>query len=651
MPTRLHHPASAPARAPTRAATGRARTRARAAAPARAPARADAPTAAAANGAGSAGGEAREVEWQLTSPDLGVVRRWLEQHTHLDDLSIEPLPPQQLHDTYLDSEDWRVLRAGFALRLRDKGGHVEATLKSIRSARSDVADRREITEALSGNRAKALAHATGPVGTRVRDVAGVKPLRTLFEVRTSRQRFAVRRRSPRADVGEIALDEARFSRGDGHRRPMLLTRVELEAASSDLAPIEQLAERLRAECGLSRATENKFAVGLRSASLDPPRDARPDREEPEPAAVKMDAATRASDFTAEVLQRLLHEWQANEPAARLGEGPEALHKLRVAGRRMDTILSLFGSYLPAGLAKSRPTIKALVSTLGDVRDVDIRLQAVSTFRDSLAEGDRPPLAPLLRHLESERARARAAMLRALDAKLTRHWLDTLPDQLTRALTPAASASARNAIALTVVPDLIRKRYRRLRACARRLTPESPVEDFHKVRIRAKKLRYVIEAIAPTYAKPAQRMIATLQKLQSRLGTQHDADVLAQYLAQLASDPPADFTAATLFTMGRMAQLNAAQAARLGRKSGKPWRNVRRKGWKALRSRMLKLRDDARKRGRKTGAAHHRADGKARLIGAGRNGRIPAAGGNGKINGNGKIAGGAGIWASPHASWH
>src|SRR5487761_152022 len=134
------------------------------------------------NGPGSAAGDAREVEWQLTVPDLGAVRRWLEQHARLDDLSIAPLPAQQLHDTYLDTEDWRILRAGFALRVRAKGGHSEATLKSLRSERDDVADRREITEPLAGSRAKGLARANGAVGTRVRDVAGVKPLRTLFEV-------------------------------------------------------------------------------------------------------------------------------------------------------------------------------------------------------------------------------------------------------------------------------------------------------------------------------------------------------------------------------------------------------------------------------------------------------------------------------------
>jgi triphosphatase len=550
---------------------------------------------ASASGAGTAGGEAREIEWQLAAPDLDAVQRWLDGHPDVERLSIEPLPAQELHDTYLDTEDWRVFRAGFALRLRQKDGQVEATLKGLHSARADVADRREISEPLPEGGAKALAQATGPVGSRVRDVAGVKALRTLFEVRNSRQRFAVRSRDPAAAVGEIALDEARFSRGDGHRRPLLLTRVELEAAGSDPAPLERLAQRLRAECGLHPATENKFAVGLRSASLQPPPlAARAAAPGPEPA---IDAATRADEFAARALGRLLDEWRAHEPVARLGETPEALHALRVIGRRMDTVLSLFDAHLPTAVAKGRPRLKSLLDALGAVRDVDIRLEAAVSFRSSLPQDHRQALDPLLRHLESERAAARAAILRALDARPARHWLDSLPGQLERPALAAKAGSSRNTTALAALPDLIRGRYRRVRRSVRRLTPDSSLGDYHEVRVRTKKLRYALEIVAPTCAEAADDMLAALHKLQNRLGAQHDAGAIAEYLTQLARHPPPGFGPQTLFTMGRMAELSARRAARLGGRIGKPWRKVSGRRWKALRSRMEALGEDAAGRSR------------------------------------------------------
>lgn len=538
----------------------------------------------------------REVEWQLAAPDLGVVRRWLGRHSILDGLAIERLSTQQLHDTYLDTPDWRIFRAGFALRLRAKQGKAEATLKGLRSARKDVADRRELTEPLPDGGIKALALASGPVGSRVRDVAGVEPLRTLFHVRTSRQRFAVRSRDPSQEVGEIALDETRFSR-NGHRRATRLTRVELESAGPDHSPLEQLANRLCAECGLEPAKENKFATGLRSMALEPPQVRDPDEKTvfaPQP----MNTSARAGDFAAAALRRLLLEWRAHEPGARLGERPEALHALRVTGRRMNTVLSLFRAYLPATFEKSRPKLKKLIDALGTVRDVDIRIEVVSTFLESLPEEDRGALDPLMRRLEAERSAARSGMLRALDTKAARQWLDTLPrqldtlsKQLARTMDNEASASPRNDTALMVVPDLIRARYRKLRKCAQQLVEDSSMSEFHEVRIRAKKLRYALEVVAPTYAKPADEMLSALHKLQSRLGTQHDSDVITQYLGRLAAAPPPDFTPQTLFLIGRLAELHSRGALRVSGKIGKSLRKVRGRRWKALRLRMKELREN------------------------------------------------------------
>jgi len=297
---------------------------------------------------------------------------------------------------------------------------------------------------------------------------------------------------------------------------------------------------------------------------------------------------------------------------------------------MDTVLSLFRDFLPGRVVRNRPRLKTLLDAVGDVRDADIRLETTATFRGNLAESERPALDPLLQHLSSERAQARTRMLRTLDAKPTREWLDTLADQLARAANPTESASARNAPALTVVPDLIRKRYRKLRKCTRKLTPRSSMKEFHKIRIRTKKLRYALEVVAPTYTKPTEQMLAALHKLQNKLGTQHDSNVVAKYLTQLAIHPPANFTAATLFAMGRMAELHMREAARLSRKVTKPWRKVRGRRWQALRSHMEKRREDAGEISDKETRVGHRAD-------------------DHKAAGNGKFGGAHGGCASPNGS--
>src|SRR3984957_19412876 len=143
----------------------------------------------------------REVEWQLASTDLGSVRRWLTDHGTIGGLVLEPRSTLQIVDTYLDTDDWRIHRAGFALRIRLESGKSEATLKSLRSTSTRVADRRELSEPLKDSESASIRRSLGPVGTRVHAMSGAHALLPLFEVRTARQRFAIHREDEAQQLG------------------------------------------------------------------------------------------------------------------------------------------------------------------------------------------------------------------------------------------------------------------------------------------------------------------------------------------------------------------------------------------------------------------------------------------------------------------
>src|SRR5713226_8693500 len=108
--------------------------------------------------------DGREVEWQLACTDLGSVRRWLTEHGTIDGLVLEPRSTLRIFDTYLDTDDWRIHRAGYALRIRSESGKSEATLKSLHSAGTELADRRELTETLESSRSESIRQSIGPVG-------------------------------------------------------------------------------------------------------------------------------------------------------------------------------------------------------------------------------------------------------------------------------------------------------------------------------------------------------------------------------------------------------------------------------------------------------------------------------------------------------
>jgi len=209
----------------------------------------------------------QEIEWQFDAPDLEPVESWLEEHPSASGLSVVPGATRELTDTYYDTEDWRFYRAGYALRVRREGKGAEATMKSLMPAEGALRRRREISEPLKGN-VKAPKGARGPVGERVRRLAGDRDLRPLFEARTRRRSFALHPERPsgkNAAIGEVALDETEIS---GYE----LSRVEVEMGSDaeHHHSVGEFVGGLRDALGLRPAEASKFETGLAAAGLSPP---------------------------------------------------------------------------------------------------------------------------------------------------------------------------------------------------------------------------------------------------------------------------------------------------------------------------------------------------------------------------------------------
>jgi len=515
------------------------------------------------------------VEWQLACTDLNSVRRWLSDHGTIDGLTLEPRATQQIFDTYLDTDDWRIHRAGFALRVRSGSGTTEATLKSLHSASAEVADREELTETLNGSDSEAIRELIGPVGTRVCAVSGARSLLPLFELRTSRQRFAVRKTDEARQLGEIALDETVISRPHGDPQASML-RVEVEALTELHEPLRSLVKTLRSNCALEAASDTKYSLGLKSVGLAPPA--------PEFAATTVDASMTIVEAAMANLRRYLAAWHLHEPGARLGDDPEELHDLRVAGRRLDAILRQFQSFLPPAYLGSRKTLKTVLSALGRARDLDVALGELQNFIRKLPKSDRVGVEPLKEHLLSERGRARAQMLSVLDST----WVQKNLQELTALLTaPGAASDASSAgLVLHASPGLIRRRFRKLRKRADLLGADSSTEEYHEVRGQVKKLRYALEAVAALYGKPAVEMVRALRRWQENLGLQQDAAVAVQRLNTLAKAQPKAIPAETLFLMGRLAENHLGAAMHARKRCATGYRKVRQK-WKRLRAKFEK----------------------------------------------------------------
>lgn len=517
--------------------------------------------------------DCREIEWQLASTDLAAVRRWLDQQETIAGLVIAPQSTLQIFDTYFDTHDWRIFRAGYALRVRSEEGRSEATLKSLHTNTGAKAERRELNETINTGAGEWNGQSDGAVGSRVQAVSGSLPLQPLFEVRTSRQRYAVHAPDEEQQLGEIALDETVISSPNG-RPQTSLQRVEIEARTAAHEPLQNLVDALCNNCSLEAAADNKYAQGLKSMGLAPAP--LPDFQ---PTAV--DSTMRVEEVALANLRRFLSTWHQHEPAARCGDDPEALHDLRVAGRRMDAILRQFEAFLPSAIVRIRPTVKKVMRALGQARDLDVALLELQEFNDTLSADDRAKLLPLQEHLNTERLAARRKMLAILDSSGVQKDFDQLRATLAH---PASLLEAHPVSSLVTLSELIRSRYKKVRKAADRLTADSSMDEYHAVRGRVKKLRYALETAAVLFGKPADEMVKALRRWQEKLGAQQDADVADRRLRALAMQPPRGLPSETLFLMGQLAAHYHDCAWKARKRHPRAYRKVQER-WKALKSKL------------------------------------------------------------------
>jgi CHAD domain-containing protein len=524
-----------------------------------------------------------EIEWQFDALDLRPVERWLAT---LPTLAIETgdggtitalaKPPRRLVDSYRDTDDWRIARAGFVVRTRRRGRHDEITLKDNRPAEgSGLRQRLEVTEVLPPSGLDALAE-DGPVGRRLRAIVGTRRLREVLQVRTRRRPFALRVGG--TDVAEVALDDTMIVVGNG-QRPMQLRRVEVEVQPDWLQALEPIVEQLRLTCGLQPARLSKFEAGLLALGEEIPGT-------PELGPTEISATSTMGDVAFAALRRQLAVLSAKEPGTRLGEDPEELHDMRVATRRLRAAFSLFEGVLPVRAQVFREELGWLARLLGAVRDLDVQLENLSAM--SFSEADlalvapehrgSDPLAELSALLERERAAARADMLQGLDSV---RW-----DRLAKGLTvmaqqgPARRSLAPREPAVIGLPALVLESHEKVTKAAKRAKRSGIVTDFHALRIRCKRLRYTLEFSSDVYEGRTSRFVRSLAVLQGELGEMQDAEVASLQLAALATGDTY-LPAATIFVMGGVAERHRRAVNRylkrlpddLPRTSGKAWREL------------------------------------------------------------------------------
>ncbi|WP_216214191.1 CHAD domain-containing protein [Amycolatopsis aidingensis] len=260
-----------------------------------------------------------------------------------------------------------------------------------------------------------------------------------------------------------------------------------------------------------------------------------------------------------------------EPGTRSGVDPEDLHQMRVALRRMRSVLKLSGQQLGPDAERVRGELGWLGGALGEVRDFDVLIEHLREVVRDFDEQDQPAAEELIGVFAGQRGRAKGKLTRALNSK---RYQQLLRDTAALATGSAGVPDGEQAKEVqlpkgTALVGSLRKPYRRFRKAVRALPADPPDDELHELRIHGKRLRYAAELARPAAgkkdAKRIKKLIGATKELQTVLGEHQDAVVAAERVRALVDT----HEGGVAFIAGRIVERELARRA----EARQSWRGI------------------------------------------------------------------------------
>ncbi|MBR0690654.1 CHAD domain-containing protein [Bradyrhizobium manausense] len=441
---------------------------------------------------------------------------------------------KHLRAVYYDTPKRALQRNGLNFRVRQSGSRFTQTVKT--ESGNDPLRRGE-WEASVPSMTPDVALALPFLPEKLRADLARRPLEAVFSTDIRRHQRIVD--LPSGSV-EIAFDQGHLTAGD---RSLQVSEIELELKAGNPSAIWELALRL-AEHGPARPSiRSKSARGFELASGVPPAVRKPRK-------LRLDPSSSLDETFAAILRACLHHLLQSIPAAEDGRDPEGIHQLRVALRRLRSALDLMRSVVSLNkLDLLRSEARWLALNLSPARDWDVfqqdTLRIVAQGCPSIAGFD------TLEHaVEQRRVASYDKVRQVLTDRRTSYFLiglggwieargwrsDVAPEHLGQLAEPATNFAQR---ILSAQHAKVLKRGRRFKSRS--------TEERHRVRLAAKKLRYVADFLLPLYGerKSAKRFSSKLAELQQQLGIYNDMATTASLLADIGPESGSSTAAAAI----------------------------------------------------------------------------------------------------------
>jgi CHAD domain-containing protein len=236
----------------------------------------------------------------------------------------------------------------------------------------------------------------------------------------------------------------------------------------------------------------------------------------------------------------------------LGGETKALHKARVASRRIREALPVVAaSAPPAKVKKLRRRLRELTRSLGPVRELDVELGMLENDEESDSV-TRHALAMIRREVAAKRHAVRHEFeknppvgdIKKLVRKLEKIGASTNGNvekvegrtgKKARAKV-SKKASKRDEAWRAILASRLLRRAKSLRAAIDAAGPLYASDRIHGVRISTKKLRYALEIAQEAGTPRAGELVKALKRHQERLGRLHDVQGLLKHVREAEASP-------------------------------------------------------------------------------------------------------------------
>ena len=478
-------------------------------------------------------------------------------------------------DQYLDTRGGALARAGYGARLRRVGRRTIVTVKSIARRQSGrgrgaLHDRLEL-EAGATRQLDPSRWPDSPARALIEVSAGGEALHTLFTIEQHRRERDLLRDG--GLVATLSLDAGvvkRFGRVLG-----TIDALEIESTAAHPAEARRALGAIAADIETvptlrpEERSKEELAHALVERALS---EAKPVRPPQKPGIAADDSLTQAGR---KVLRMHLLRMLAAEPGARLGEGTEGVHKMRVATRRMRAAWRVFDGAYPGKVARRYVAeLREVAQALGAVRDLDVQLDRLAAYREHLASDEaKAALEPLVSEWRGNRAAARRELLDRLAGAAYDHFINDYRDLV---VADAATAAVATEAPATRVRDVaagrIWRAYERLRAHDAAVA-FADVPQLHALRIDGKRFRYTLEFLREILPASVDPIVAEVTKLQDLIGLLNDAQIAAETTRAWLIDAASGLSAAEKRAAAAYLRSAERDVVRLTRTFPALWRRI------------------------------------------------------------------------------